>query len=401
MKIRTITCFYNPANPDAPQQLQKLGELAKTATRRFTEAGYTVQTTRLATVPFPLALKAQTKDAAVEYAADLQARALQNGFHWAMMGPALLSHPESYEWVQPMLAATRIVSFSAEVANREQGVSLAAARACGKIIARAATVTVDGFTNLRFAALANVKPFSVFFPAAYAQGDQLAFGIGVESADLVLAILKESHTLAAARKRLLQAFETQGKRLAAIAEELGQNFEIEFKGLDFSAVPFPQAWCSVGAALEQLGPTHLGQSGSLAAAAFLADVLEQGRWPRTGMNGLTLPVLEDSTLADLGGSTLSIKDLLLFASVAGNGVDAVPLPGSATPEQLAAVIMDVAFLSARLKRPLLARLMPIPGKLAGDPVHIHFDYFAPGRVLDLPAAPLRGPLAGSEALRFD
>ena len=87
MKIRTITCFYNPANPDAPQQLQKLGELAKTATRRFTEAGYTVQTTRLATVPFPLALKAQTKDAAVEYAADLQARALQNGFHWAMMGP--------------------------------------------------------------------------------------------------------------------------------------------------------------------------------------------------------------------------------------------------------------------------------------------------------------------------
>jgi len=79
----------------------------------------------------------------------------------------------------------------------------------------------------------------------------------------------------------------------------------------------------------------------------------------------------------------------------------VPLPGDASAEQLAAVLVDVAALSVRLNKPLTARLMPIPGKKAGDPIHFDFDYFADGKVMDLPALPLRGVLAGDENISIN
>jgi hypothetical protein len=42
----------------------------------------------------------------------------------------------------------------------------------------------------------------------------------------------------------------------------------------------------------------------------------------------------------------------------------------------------------RLDKPLTARLMPIPGKQAGDPTGFDFAFFADSRVMALEAAPL-------------
>jgi uncharacterized protein len=79
-------------------------------------------------------------------------------------------------------------------------------------------------------------------------------------------------------------------------------------------------------------------------------------------------------------------------------LDTVPLPGDSTPEQITALLLDVAALALRLNKPLIARLMPIPGKQAGDPTGFDFSYFANGRVMALPAAPLTGLLAGDEVV---
>jgi uncharacterized protein (UPF0210 family) len=86
----------------------------------------------------------------------------------------------------------------------------------------------------------------------------------------------------------------------------------------------------------------------------------------------------------------------MYSAVCGTGLDTVPLPGDATPAQVAAVLLDVSVLSLRLNKPLIARLMPIPGKKAGDPTDFDFSYFAPGAVLPLRAAPLSGLLSGEE-----
>jgi len=397
MKIRSITSFYHPGVPNADQTLDQVASFSGVAQRRYQDAGYEVQTTRLATTPFHRTLKILTADAAVEYARKMQAQAQTHGFGYLSLGPAQASSPESYDLILPMLAATNSVFLTAEIANQVEGVMLKYVKACGKIISEAAAITADGFTNLRFSALANVAPYTPFFPAAYASEDQPAFALAIEAADLALGIFQSSRSLESARTRLVQSLESQAAALTVIGEDLAHSFKIKFKGIDISLAPFPQVWCSLGAALEKLGPPKLGLSGSLAAAAFLADTLDRGQWKRTGFNGMMLPVLEDSTLADrAAGGTLTLKDLLLYSSVCGTGLDTVPLPGDASAEQLAAVLVDVAALSMRLHKPLTARLMPIPGMKAGDVIHFDFDYFADGKVMDLPALPLRGVLAGDE-----
>ena len=98
---------------------------------------------------------------------------------------------------------------------------------------------------------------------------------------------------------------------------------------------------------------------------------------------------------------LTVKDLLLYSTVCGTGLDTVPLPGDVTVEQLYALLLDLAALALRLGKPLTARLMPIPGKAAGDEIHFNWDYFADGRVMALPAQPLRGVFAGSENFQLN
>ena len=110
-----------------------------------------------------------------------------------------------------------------------------------------------------------------------------------------------------------------------------------------------------------------------------------------------LPVLEDFTLARRAAEgTLSIKDLLLYSAVCGTGLDTIPLPGDTSSEALAAILLDLAALAQRLDKPLTARLMPIPGKQAGDATDFDFAYFANSRVMALEARPLSGAFRSSE-----
>ena len=139
-----------------------------------------------------------------------------------------------------------------------------------------------------------------------------------------------------------------------------------------------------------------GLHGSLAAAAILTECIERARYRRTGFSGLMLPVLEDSVLAQRAAEgSLTIKDLLLYSAVCGTGLDTVPLPGDTTAEQISAVLLDLSALALRLDKALTARLMPIPGKKAGEPTDFAFSYFANSRVMALEAEPLRPPLADS------
>ena len=151
--------------------------------------------------------------------------------------------------------------------------------------------------------------------------------------------------------------------------------------------------------MERLGVPKVGLHGSLAAAAIIADTIDKANFPHAGFSGMMLPVLEDATLAARASEgILVVKDLLLYSAVCGTGLDTVPLPGDVTTEQLAAVLFDLSALALRLGKPLTARLMPIPGKKAGDPTGFDFAYFANSQVMRLDAETLNGVLAGDEAL---
>lgn len=399
MKIRSITCFYDPGASRASFTLDHLANLTNAARARFEAAGYEVQTTRLATTPFPRLVPSCCDDSAIHLVRLLEREASSHGFTYISFGPALPEFPESYRLIPSLLAETENAFFSGVISTTDGRVHLPAVHACAEIIASAATITPDGFTNLRFSAVANVPPSGPFFPSGYhGPGEEPQFAIATEAADVVLQAFSEAQTLEEARQTALDALEGHARAMGEIAESISREFSVRFGGFDFSPAPHPSQGHSLGAALAALGIPALGQFGSLTAAAFLADLLDRGTWPRAGFNGLMLPVLEDSTLAaQTDGGALTLKDLLLFSAVCGAGLDTVPLPGDSTPEQLAAVLLDVAALSVRLDKPLTARLMPIPGKKAGDPTDFDFPYFANGRVMDLPGGGVTGKLAGGES----
>ncbi|MCC6148031.1 MAG: DUF711 family protein [Anaerolineaceae bacterium] len=397
MKIRSITCFFNPPASIPKATLKHIADFTTEAISRFTQAGYEVQTTRLATTPFPTFSPSLELAALLPLVQELEAEAAQNGFSYISLGPALPEYPASYAVIPALLAGTKNVFFTGMMANHQMGVNLQAVKACAQIIVQNAPVTPDGFTNLRFSALANVPPGGPFFPAAYHDQSPLKFALAVECADAAVNAFADASSIAGGRKKLLDNLDAAGQMLTTIANGLVNQFNLQFGGLDFSLAPYPQDSCSLGGALEALGVPKLGLSGSLAAAAIIADTLDQGHWLRAGFNGLMLPVLEDSILALRSSEgVLTLRDLLLYSTVCGAGLDTVPLPGSVTQEELAALLVDLAALAVRLNKPLTARLMPVPGKEAGERTNFDFEFFSNGGIIPIAAAPLYGLLAGNE-----
>ena len=88
---------------------------------------------------------------------------------------------------------------------------------------------------------------------------------------------------------------------------------------------------------------------------------------QTGYSGLMVPILEDNVLAKRWAEgTYNIDSLLAYSAVCAGGLDTVPLPGDVTEEQIARILGDVASLAYKWNKPLAARLLPAPGKKAGD-----------------------------------
>jgi uncharacterized protein len=401
VKIRSITCFFDPAHENSDNALTQMGAFASKAIQECQQAGFEVQSTRLATPPLTHWLGAVSERTAVQMARNLEKQTASLGFQYLSLGPALPDAPASYDLIVPVLAATQNVFMSGTITNRADGIDMPSVRACGRVIARAAHISSDGFANLRFAALANVAPMAPFLPAAYHRGGEPAFALALESADLAVTAFSQAGSLDEACKDWLKILELQGKKLATLCNRLAKVYGVSFAGLDFSTATYPQDWCSLGAAMEKLGVPQIGTSGSLAAAAILTATLDRGDWPRTGFNGLMMPVLEDSVLAQRASEgVLSVKDLLLYSAVCGTGLDTIPLPGEVSAEQLSAVLLDVAALALRLDKQLTARLMPIPGKRAGDETGLFFNFFADSRVMALPAFALGGFLKDTETIRI-
>ncbi len=399
MHIRTVTYFLDSAYPLDEARFAAAGRAVSEIKDALTEAGYVVQTTRLALSPFPRVLAGADPGRLVQLALDLEAACFIHKVDYATLGPARPSDgPAYYLAIPEALRVTEHIFAAGLITEAATGISLPAVRWAAEVIQRCAMLTPDGFGNLRFSALANVPPGSPFFPAAYHDGGAPVFAIGVEAADLAVTACQEATSLSDARARLLRAVEEHAGRIAKAARKPGGIRGLRFGGLDFTLAPFPETARSLGAALERLTGQPVGQHGTLAAAAFLADTLDRAKLPHVGFSGLFFPVLEDAVLAARAAEgRLTVTDLLLYCTVCGAGLDTVPLPGDTDAGALAAILLDVAALSLRLNKPLTARLMPLPGKVAGDEVNFSFAFFAPSRVLAARAAGLTGLLGGDES----
>lgn len=398
MKIRSITYFDDPQWPIDGAKVQKASEFINLARESYEQGKFSVQTVRFATPPFPLILKGELQRETLRYAAELEELLSAAGFDYVSIGPALPDYPESYSILPDVLAHSQIVFVAGEISSTKGIVYPAAIKQCAEVIKRNADISEDGFDNLRFAALANVPPGAPFLPAAYHQyDDQPKFAIATEAADLAVVAISEAASLDSGRKKFIELVENQAQLLSKIGMDLESRTGVKFAGLDFSLAPYPQIEKSIGNAIESMGVPSIGNHGSLTAVAILAEALEQADYPQVGFSGVMLPLLEDTVLAKRGfEGKLSINDLLMYSAVCGTGLDTIPLPYDVSEGQLYAILLDLAVLAQRLRKPLTARLMPIPGRSAGEETEFEFEYFANSKVMELEAQPLSGLLVGDD-----
>ena len=416
MKIRSITYFCNLTYPLDEKVLQKAGTFLAQAKSAYEAAGYEVQTVRLATVPFPKLLGsadfsrqgaraphvATTKqlNKLPAFAEKLGKAISEVGILYASLGPALPELPRSYQVIPEAITAAQNIFYGGVMADKKRGIDLAAVRACAEIIVKSATLEPNGFANLQFAALANVPAGAPFFPAAYHDGEKPAFAIATEAADLAVNAFENARSIEEGRKTLIAQITNHGKKLARLPKSLRASYQLpKFLGIDFSLAPFPDDAHSLGNAVERMGIPRVGLHGSLAAAAILTEAVDRADFPHTGFSGFMQPVLEDSVLARRAAEgTLTIKDALLYSAVCGTGLDTVPLPGDTTAKQIVPLLLDLSALALRLDKPLTARLMPIPGKKAGDDTNFDFGFFANSKVMALNSEELNPPFDQQEAL---
>jgi uncharacterized protein (UPF0210 family) len=154
-----------------------------------------------------------------------------------------------------------------------------------------------------------------------------------------------------------------------VAKELG----IPFGVVDLSLAPTPAVGDSVGEILRILGVDEIGAPGSTAIVALLNDAVKKGGSFASqsvgGLSGAFIPVMEDAELAaavQRGG--LTIEKLEAMTCVCSVGLDMVPVPGDTSAETLAAIMADELMIGVINSKTTAARLIPAPGKKAGEQV---------------------------------
>jgi uncharacterized protein (UPF0210 family) len=388
VRIRSITVGTNVSYALDPDPFRAMDAFQGNARVGFKEAGLELQTVRLATQPFPAILRQYGPSAAAPFAAQLEHLCRRHGIDYCAIGPAASGNLEDelpyIDAIPEVIGRTEMVFASVLVTLRGAGIYLEAIQRAAQVIRDVAYSEPSGFGNLRLAILANCAPGSPFFPAAFHHGPNTTFSVATEAADLAVDAFSRATTLAEARHNLIALVEERAAVIRSVCIGLEQSSGFCFGGIDFSLAPYPEVSRSIGEAIERLGVDAFGGSATLFAAAFLTQALRDAQFPRCGFSGLFFPVLEDEVLARRSTESLySLDSLLLYSAVCGTGLDTVPLPGDVGVDELAAILLDVATLATVLDKPLTARLMPIPGKKAGDVTSFDFPYFANAQILDV------------------
>lgn len=387
--VRTITLGLADPHPLSAGIIQRAHEVLSRASARYQDAGYEIQTRRLSTRPLFDDLADWPAAALGHYTRELQKMLDDVQLDFCSLGTVAAANPtfdlDRLDCIADLVGPSPALNATVLLATPEHGVRTEAALPIAQIMQRLAAETEEGFGNFRFAMLACMPPGSPFFPAAYHAGPS-NLSIGVQGAGIVASALRTQHADGAHPQNLGQvtqwireALQQQAAPIVELGQQVARESSLAFGGIDVSPAPLGED--SIVAAMELCGYGPLGSSGTLAVAAAITAALKSSGLPTCGYCGLMLPVLEDVVLGQRWTEgRIDAHRLLLYSSVCGTGLDALPLPGDSSAEFIAHLLLDVATLAHRLNKPLSARLFPVPGKQAGEYTSFTSPYLTNTRI---------------------
>jgi uncharacterized protein (UPF0210 family) len=366
-KIRTVTAFVRLDRAAYRAQVADALKMLHAAKDAFIKAGYEVETIRITTQPFPEFTKGLSAEQALEFFRDYDKLAQQEGFT-PDIGAAMskdTDDPKQAELLARIIAETETINGFVLVAD-ESGIHWNAVRAAARVNKYLEEHTGHSEGNFRFASGAFPPAVAPFYPVSHTSDGGHGFALGLESANIVQRVFAGAKgDPNSAGVELTAALAEQARRVEEIAHRLGSSTGWKYQGIDLTPVPLKDI--SIGAALESLVHGEIGSPGSLSAAFIITTAVKRVPVQQAGYSGLMLPVLEDAVLARRWeAGTISRDSLMSYSSVCSTGLDAIPLPGDISVQELENIIGDMASLAVKWHKPLSARLLPVAGKKAGE-----------------------------------
>lgn len=299
-----------------------------------------------------------------------------------------------------VLTQTNRLCASVNAASSHAGINMDAIYILGKAIKESAerTADQDGFGACKLVIFANIPEDSPFMAGAYKGiGEpECVINIGVSGPGVVKRAIER---LKASGGKIdlgdiAEEIKNTAFRVTRVGELIGREVadrvSAEFGIVDLSLAPTPSVGDSVGEILEAMGIKCVGGPGSTAALALLNDAVKKGGAFASssvgGLSGAFIPVCEDLSLSRaVGEGHLRIEKLEAMTAVCSVGLDMIALPGDTTAEALAALTADELAIGVVNRKTTATRLVPVPGKKAGDRA-VFGGLFGESPIMDLPCA---------------
>jgi hypothetical protein len=400
LDVRTVTMGINLAgcvDRDVARTCDLIGRTIRTAANKLKETCATVSSRygipivnrRLSVTPIVRIADGFDPDAMVRIAKvlDESAEAVQVdliGGYSALVHGGLTAAAKNYlESLPAALASTQRVCASVNAATTKAGINMTAVALLGQKIRDIAQATADrqGFGCAKLCVFANAPEDNPFMAGGFhGEGSpDTVIHIGVSGPGVVKRALERLHqTLpGSALNDIAEEIKSTAFRVTRVGELIGREVAarlgVAFGIVDLSLAPAPKMGDSVGEILHQIGIDQIGAPGSTAALALLNDAVKKGGLFASssvgGLSGAFLPVTEDSALAHaVATGSLTLEKLEAMTSVCSLGLDMIPVPGDTDPDTLAALIADELAIGVYNQKTTATRLIPVPGKKAGDTV---------------------------------
>jgi len=364
-RIRAVTAFIEIDRNNFAAKIEETQKFLAVAREALNQAGFEGAGGRITTQPFPVYTKGMQREEAVELIRKLRESAskARTGLN---IGAAMLNDNDD---TAPVALLTDILSSISVNANvimaDERGIHWHAITAAARLIKEVSQRSPHGDGNFNFGAIAMMKPYGPYYPGSYHLGKGHAFALAMEGANVVADVFARYHDPREAEEHLSEAFTKYTKEAETVAMQVAASTGWTYEGID--ATPAPLKDNSIGGAIESFIGGPFGSSGTLTASGIITRAVQSTPVKRTGYSGLMIPVMEDNLLARRWAEgTFNLDSILAYSAVCAGGADTVPLPGDVSEEQIARILGDVAWLAYKWNKPLAARLLPAPGKKAGQ-----------------------------------
>ena len=264
------------------------------------------------------------------------------------------------------------------LASSRAGMNMTAIEKVGHILKDLAARTKNGIGCAKIAVFANVPEDNPFMAGAHhGIGEpDFSLNIGISGPGVVRDVVANNPKcdltmLSEVIKRTVFKITRAGE---LIGREIAELMGVDFGIVDISLASTPKRGDSVAQIIEAMGVSRMGRPGSTAALALLMDAVKKGGSMASGnvggLSGTFIPVSEDAgMIRAVRTGALNLEKLEALTSVCSVGLDMFAVSGDTPADVLSAIIADELAIGVVNNKTTSVRVIPVPGKKAGQIVH--------------------------------